>query len=134
MSYDIRDARADELQFVYSAWKQSLRNSKEWAERPTAAAFAHLNPHVNRLVDQSAVLVAAQGQKLLGFVAFEAVDRDVELHYIYVKHAIRRAGVGRALLLAALEAVPGAEGVYYTQTTDRFDDVAVRYGMELRKP
>lgn len=132
-TYDIRDARQDELQFVYSAWKQSLRHSKEWAERPTATAFAHLNPHVNKLVDSSAVLVAAQGQKLLGFVAFEVVDADVVLHYLYVKHATRRAGVGRELLRAALEAVPGAEGVYYSQATDRFAAVAERYGMEYRQ-
>lgn len=133
MSYDISDAKDDEFNFALASWKQSLRNSEQYRDVPTGAAFAVLNPHVNKLVDRSAVLMARQGKRLLGFVVFEVVDGDFYLHFGYVKHQHRRMGIGRELLLAALENSPGATNTYYTQPTRRFAALADRYNLVLAK-
>jgi GNAT superfamily N-acetyltransferase len=130
--YEISDARPEEENFAYAAWKTSLLNTPEWRDRPKAAAYAVLNPHVNGLIERSAVLMARQGKKLLGFIVFEVnQDGDFLLHYVYVKHTHRRQGVGRELLLAALENSPGAGRTLYTQATTRFAEVAARYDLEL---
>lgn len=132
-SFEIGDAREDELTFAYAAWKTSLRNSEAYHDVPTGAAYAVLNPWVNGLIDRSAVLMARQGKKLLGFVVFEVCDGDFYLHTAYVKHEFRRRGVGRELLLAALDSSPGAANTYYTQTTKRFAALADRYALVYAK-
>lgn len=131
MTYEISDARADEYNFVYASCKQSTRNSTEWSHASSSTAFAYLNSHFNALIDRSAVLVARQGRKILGFVVFEMVGDDFLLHYAYTRHDSRRQGVARELLLAALESCPGAVGTYYTLSSARFGEVANRYNLVL---
>jgi GNAT superfamily N-acetyltransferase len=132
MSYEISDALPSEENFCLASWKTSLLNSDAFRDKPKAAAFAYLNPHVNGLFEQSATLVARQGKKILGYVVFSVDDAgDFLLHWVYTRHANRRQGVGRELLLAALENAPGADRTLYTQATTRFADVAARYNLEL---
>jgi ribosomal protein S18 acetylase RimI-like enzyme len=132
MSYEISDVLPDEENFVLASWKTSLLNTDAFRDKPKAAAYAYLNPHVNKTFEQSGVLVARQGKKILGWVSFEVDGAgDFRLHYIYVKFADRKRGVGRELLLAALENSPGAGRTLYTQATTRFAEVAARYDLEL---
>ena len=128
---NISDMTPEELNFVAASIKHSMRNSAEYREVPTGLAFAHINPLVNRMLNNSAVLVARDGNRIAGFCVFE-VDADVLLvGYLYTRHEYRRQGVARSLLQATLENAAGAEAVLYTIPTTRFAKVAERYGLVL---
>ncbi len=131
MSLEIRDATTDELDFVAHATKTSQRNSAEWRDKPTAVAFAHLNPLVNDQINRSAVLVAAQGRSILGFITFDVDGDDLVIHFVYVKAAHRRQGIARELLLAAVDAARGTTRAVYTTPSKRFAEVAERYRLEF---
>lgn len=131
MSYEIRDATTDELDFVAHATKHAQRYSKEWRKKPTTVAFAFLNPRVNRQIADSAVLVAARGREILGFIIFAVEGDDLLVHYVYCKKDFRRQGIARELLLAAIDAANGTTAAFYTTPTSRFADVATRYRMEF---
>ncbi len=125
----IGDMTADEENFVLSSIKKSMRNSAEYRDKAEGVAYAHLNPAINQMVNDSAVLVARERGRILGFAAFEVDGDRLLLHYIYTRHAERRQGVARALLAAVLESAPSAEGVFYTVRCSRFSNLAKRYGI-----
>ena len=127
----ITDMDPTELNFVANACKLSLRNSPAYRDVPTGLAFAHLNPLINRVLNNSAVLVAKTGNRIMGFIVFEVDTSDLLVHFVYTRHEYRRQGVARSLLQATLENAAGAEAVLYTIPTDRFAKVASRYGLVL---
>lgn len=126
----IGDMTPDEENFVLASIKKSMRNSAEYREYGDGVAYAHLNPHVNDLVGRSAVLVARDRGRILGFSVFEVDGDQLLLHYIYTRFAARRQGVARSILAATIENSPGAELVLYTTPTSRFERLAERYGLE----
>jgi GNAT superfamily N-acetyltransferase len=128
---NITDMTPEELNFVANATKLSLRNSVEYRDVPTGLAFAHLNPMVNRVLNNSAVLVAKNGNRIMGFSVFEVDGDTLVVHFLYTRQEYRRQGVARALLQATLENAAGAEAVLYSLPTTRFAKVAERYGMIL---
>lgn len=132
MSYEIRDARNDELDFILHSQKMSMRNSSEWREKSNAAAFGHLNPFVNAQVARMAVLVAARGREILGWLSFEVEGDELVLGYVYVKDKFRRQGVARELLLAAIDAARDTAVAVYVTPTTRFAELAERYSLRFR--
>lgn len=119
-----------EIPFVAHATKHWLRNSPKYAQMSNYDAFGEINPLVNRLLAVSEVYVAREGNTALGFTIVERVE-DVALLFVYVKHKVRRGGIGKDLLLAVLDRIPAdcqLEGLF---PCARFADLAEKYGIYL---
>lgn len=98
----IRPATQDERRFVRATWLESLQ--KDESRTAIAKKFSSGDEFATcwgRLIDhilrRASVTVAceegAPGGLVVGWICFE---RDV-LHYVYVRHALRHAGLARQL-------------------------------------
>lgn len=93
---------ADEITFVLDSMSKSFRSSP-WA----GVVGNHLwhplmKATVTGLLERGAkVRVARSLGKVAGYVVYETKGADVFVHFLYVKDAARRLGVGKRLLLEA---------------------------------
>lgn len=109
-----RAARDADLGFIISAWLRSA--GQAWselrelpAERFAGVRVAHLAdvPHrftrnaVCRILEDASTIVACDPEDdgaIYGFAVYRAPD---VIHWVHVKHAMRRFGVARAMLAEA---------------------------------
>lgn len=93
---------ADEVTFVLDSMSKSFRSSP-WA----GVVGNHLwhplmKATVTGLLERGAkVRVARAGGKVQGYVMFEPKGEEAVVHFLYVKDAARRLGVGKRLLAEA---------------------------------
>ncbi len=95
-AYVVRDATPDDRAFIVNAWLRSFRHRIPHHDLIDDATYlgAHTGVIAN-LMQSSRCLVAEVAGELLGFV----VGRDLlQIHYVYVKNAWRRLGIGAALV------------------------------------
>lgn len=124
---------ADELAFIYSATKKSLRHSREYAQKSNHEAYGEINPLVNAQMRDAELLVARNGNEVRGFIAYVPSDEALKVVFLYVKHRYRRREIAKALLADALNEVPESAELVYVFPTARFADLAARYGFERRE-
>lgn len=98
----VRPARPtfDEDAFVAMNWRQSFeRESRIRMELGLGAYQRFMRQHIERLRTEEGAftLIATPEDDDDHFLGF-AVFREPELHYVYVKFEMRKAGVARALL------------------------------------
>lgn len=102
LPHQIRGAVATDLGFLVKSWVQEHRHSPASKGVPDDLYFASQRKLVLALLRRAWSLVAvdpADADHLYGFVVFELAPP--RLHWVYVKEAYRRAGLGEALLRAA---------------------------------
>ncbi len=116
MSVAIRAAAEADLPAILAITNDAIRNSTAlWTITPTTLP-ARRDWMAERLSDGFPVLVAERAERVVGFGSYgrfrphEGYARTVE-HSLYVDADARRAGVGRALLRALLDAA-GRDGMH----------------------
>ena len=102
----VREASAEDLNFIYDSWFKSWRGCKYAGVIPNNRYYDLMRETVENLVGRGAkLLVAVCAGRLLGFVCFEhTTDGKSVVHYIYVKDPYFKFGVGELL---RDEAFPG---------------------------
>lgn len=118
--------RVSETGFVAKAMKEHVRDT-QFKGKSNYEAFRVVNPLVNDILAKATILVASRGNRALGFVAFEEVDR-VALMHVYVRDGERREGVAKELLVAAFDQIDPESTFESYFPTDRWRDLAERYG------
>jgi GNAT superfamily N-acetyltransferase len=106
---EVRPANKSDMRFVHSSWF-----TDHWARAapkhvPRALYAAEMDPRIDTLLTRGTTLVAFFPQvpdEVLGWVTFE----NNVVHYLYVKGAYRRQGIGKGLVPAG--------AAYYTFATD----------------
>jgi GNAT superfamily N-acetyltransferase len=102
---DIRDAEAADMPFVVSAWTKSYWDALQ-VTCPVLAHFINRNHFYNAgQREYIAFCIAAHGCRIAHLksdpdqiIGFASGSKEAELlHYVYVKSAFRRLGVGRML-------------------------------------
>lgn len=94
--------REDLRSMIFSDWMKSLRYGNDWFELiDTACYYNAYEKLIHHFLDKNECTVrlavlSDEPDTCLGWSLFEA-DR---LHYIYVKEAFRRMGIGRSVLPA----------------------------------
>lgn len=90
---------------VVQAWRVSYQDAPGIKGTPADEYFPAMGARIDKLLEESAVLVALHPEDSTDVVGFAVFDGPV-LHYIYVKHKVRRIGIARELLKAASLAEP----------------------------
>lgn len=102
----IRPATNEDISFIFNSWLKSYRE-KGTACRNVEQKIYYENQH--RLIERLLEKIAPEGgvrvacnvndpTQLFGFICAERVEGVFVIHYIYVKHSMRRFGIGSALL------------------------------------
>jgi ribosomal protein S18 acetylase RimI-like enzyme len=92
----IRPAKSDELGAVLAFWRGAAENEQRPADTPAAVAALHLR-------DPDALLVAVDGDEIVGTVIVGWDGWRCHLYRLAVAPARRRSGIGRRLIAAAEE-------------------------------
>ncbi len=116
----VRPATRNDAAFVASSWLRSYREAPAAVAVPSRTYFYWHHRVIEVLLGRSAVLVACDPRRpdtIVGWACAEAMEGALVLHYVYVKHSFRRAGVARALVRALQASEPGSEQVFATHAT-----------------
>jgi hypothetical protein len=102
----VREMEPDDLNFITSGWFKSWRGCKYSGTTPNHLYYSTMMTMFEGLVGRGAkILVATAAGRLLGFICYEfTTDSKPVVHYIYVKDAYFKFGVGELL---RDEAFPG---------------------------
>lgn len=118
----LRRARKSDLPFISSSWLQSYRDAPAVDGCPNGVYYHDQHQLLERLLQRSVVLVAVDEQdpdQIAGWVCAEVLNGPaLVLHYIYVKHAMRKFGVAKRMV-ATLVAAEQPAAVFYTHRTKR---------------
>jgi GNAT superfamily N-acetyltransferase len=93
----IRAARESDMGFVVDTWRQSFRDESYLFKFNRDLYFRLMGMHVGGLMKTGEIRVAcnpADEDTIIGFAA----HTGRELHYVYVREALRKHGVARALI------------------------------------
>ncbi len=96
----IRPASEGDINFIFSSWLKSYRDSFFANCISTTVYYAEHHKVVERLLKSCEVYVACSDtdiSELYGFICGERVDGILVIHYTYVKHNFRWLGIGRKL-------------------------------------
>ena len=96
--YFIRDMQEEDKPFIYSTWLRGLYyGSPAFEDMDRASFFANYHNIVGALLSKSIIKVAHLPESpdvILGYVVYSGHS----LHWIFVKKAFRKMGIGRALI------------------------------------
>lgn len=97
----IRKATETDVNFIFSSWLKSIRNSGYSYGVPNAVFFSEHHKVIERLLKTCTVNIACSESDvsdIYGYICSEVVDGLTVIHFVYVKHTYRRLGIGNMLL------------------------------------
>jgi GNAT superfamily N-acetyltransferase len=92
----LRPSEPGDRGFILDSWIRSYRDSP-WARMMGHAYTDGHDALIKRILGRSAVLVACYDADPETILGWACTERDV-VHYVYVKHKLRRRGIARMLL------------------------------------
>jgi ribosomal-protein-alanine N-acetyltransferase len=120
-AFSLRLARAEDLPSILQI-EHNSHSAAHWPERDYQQAIAQ----AERLV-----LVAEKASELLGFLVASTATKEWELENIAVAPAVRRRGVGRALMLALIVSARQAKAAEIRQEIRASNTVAQQLGQSV---
>ena len=118
-----REAKAEDLPFILDAWIRSFRNSP-FGRTLTDEAYRQIQSEaVTQILQVASVLVVCLADDpdcIIGFVCHGKTKEGFTLiHYIYVKHSYRNAGLAQQLVTRIKTTVPAVA----SQVNQRFEEL-----------
>ncbi len=101
MLWQLRTPLPSDESFIYSSWLESYRDSPAVRGVSNTSYYKAMHAIIEGALKNGAVLIASSEEDpdlIYGYVSFTIGA----INYIYVKHAFRGFGVGKALEAAAL--------------------------------
>ena len=98
----IRDVKREDVPFVFDSWLKSWRVNRYAGCIPNNLYYATTRANIERLVARGAVIKVAcldsNEDTILGWICYEQLDKDICIHYLYVKDPYLTKGVGQELV------------------------------------
>lgn len=117
-----RDARPDDISFIFDSWLRSWRNSPWAGIIPNNLYFALTRNVIEQLVARGAKLevacLAADPDRILGWCCSEQTGEDAVIHYCYTKDPYLNLGINESLVARASGKKPGFYTFRYRQVVD----------------
>lgn len=121
-----RGARNDDIRFIFDSWLRSWRKSPWAGIIPNNVYFPLTRSVIEQLVARGAefkvACLAADPERILGWICYEQVGPDAVVHYLYVKDPYLNLGIGEALVSQAPGRQPGFYTFRYRQVVDACQD------------
>lgn len=127
--YQIRTARPEDFNFVANSYLKSYRTAPETKPMVNEIYFPEYKSRLEHMARTGLILVACardDEDQIFGYVIAGSVGQYPLLHYVYVKFPFRYAGIGKALINAALPnfkqdtTVVTHQPRNWTQTAERY--------------
>lgn len=104
LKVSVRNARLDELPFIYSTWLRSYRHSSQFAKKISNETFYEWHHKViDRFVDRGGVILIAhipeEPDFICGYICVETDGSIVQ--YAYTRKKWRKQGIAKSLYEAA---------------------------------
>lgn len=101
---EVREAKLDDLPFIFSTWLRSYRHSSQFAKKISNDVFFQWHHKViERFIERNGrVLIAhaaGEPEVILGYICREPSEEIVQ--YVYVKRAFRKMGIAKELYKVA---------------------------------
>ena len=126
----LRPATPEDVNFIFSSWLKSYRNSLAASKIENPINFAEEHKLIEKLLKTSKVVVAcnnSDSNQLYGYIVTSEVAGIYCVHMLYVKHTFRRLGIGR-ILLNSTPREPEAAGIY-THYTRVGEELAPKFNL-----
>lgn len=111
---EYRGARADDIRFIFDSWLRSWRKSPWAGVIPNNLYFPLTRGTIEQLVARGATFtvacLAADPERILGWICHEQSGPEAVVHYLYVKDPYLSLGIGDALIAR----IPGNKPGFYT--------------------
>jgi GNAT superfamily N-acetyltransferase len=108
---NVRQMQIEDVAFVMSSWKRSWRTSPWAGVIRNDEYYASITSTIDGLIARGATILVAtpddRPDRILGWVCYEVVDDATCIHYLYVKDAFLRMGIGAQLVEQTQGAKPG---------------------------
>lgn len=100
---DIRPALVEDESFIYSSWLKSYRGANANTGVSSTVYFSRHKRRIAKILERPETVVAIacsveDPDSILGWVCFEMRRGCAVVHFLYVKQAYRRFGIGVTLL------------------------------------
>ena len=97
---EVREAKLEDLPFIYSTWLRSYRHASQFAKKLTNETFYEMHHKViDAFIARGGLVFVAHPPNepgvILGYICVEPNQPLVQ--YIYVKKAFRRMGIAKKL-------------------------------------
>ena len=125
----IREYRASDVVFIANSWLKSLRSSLAYSGVPNDIYYQMHHRLLEHLIPRSTVLVLCNMEDPDQIVAWACMEREPDiflLHYVYVKHSLRKNGFMSLLLREALSR-EDVKFKFCTHMTPAFDALRPRH-------
>lgn len=119
---EFRPAYSGDFAFIFDSWLRSWRKSPWAGIIPNNMYFPVTRSTIEQLVGRGAqfevACLAADPERILGWICHEQSGPDAVVHYIYVKDPYLPLGIGEALVERASGNKPGFYTFRYRQVVD----------------
>ena len=126
----IRQANAEDVDFIFSSWLKSYRGSLLFSKVQSSIYFPEMHKLIEKLLTNFPVLIACSTEdetQIFGWICAGEVQGIFCLHYIYVKHTYRKLGVAK-LLFNSFKHDAAGMGLY-THTSKLAEQLAPKYNL-----
>lgn len=100
MELSIRNAGKADVPLITSNWLNSYRHAPAVETVPNTLYFRHQHKVLEDILPSAIVLVACDStdpNHVAGWLCAEFMERVLVIHYVYVKGALRKEGIGKLL-------------------------------------
>jgi ribosomal protein S18 acetylase RimI-like enzyme len=121
----LRPAQQSDVNFILNSMLSGIRDSNQQLGLSSFNFFDNVKEVIKLLLETADTLIACDSEEqdvIYGYCIFQ----DSTLHYVYVKHSLRRLGLGRDLVLEAMGRIP----TYYTIESKVSQKLANRFNLK----
>lgn len=118
----LRPGENADINFIANSWLKSFRNADFVKGVPNKIYYNYHHKLLEELLPRCEVRVACNAERtdqILGWICGEVQGGALVVHFCYVKHPLRRLGIGKKLM-ESLRADHGDIPVVYTHKTRLF--------------
>ena len=130
MRPQLRPMREDDKSFIINSYLKTMRYRHPFAEMTDDVYFPPQRKELNTILAAGDVIVACNpedSQHLYGYIVSEKFASGTVVHFIYVKHALRKFGIARELFCQAIGKQETTLVTHVTQSN--FKRLATKYSL-----
>lgn len=101
---EIRDARAEDMAFIFATWLRGLRYGCDWwRECDQGPYFKHYHYFLEKLLDRPGIAIKIACLKdepdtFVSYAVYQSLPNALSVHWVFTKKAWRKLGIAKRLI------------------------------------